>query len=49
MKIIITRTTFAAGELVEASKKPVEVPDKLALELIKLRKAVKAQKANESE
>lgn len=39
MKIIIIRTTFAGGELFEASKKPVEVDDKIGLELIKLKRA----------
>lgn len=54
MDVIIKRTTFAAGALVEQSKEPVSLPDKVAGELIKLGKAVQApqkpaKKAKESE
>ena len=42
MKIIITRSTFIRGKVVEASPDPVEVDDATAKQLIALSKAVAA-------
>ena len=45
MKIIVTSNTFAKGEFLEASDKPVEVDDKTAIALIAGQKAISADDA----
>jgi hypothetical protein len=46
MKIIITRSTFIGGKLVEASPTPVEVPEADAKQLVSLGKAVAVKAAD---
>ncbi len=45
MKIIVTSNTFAKGEFLEASDKPIEVDDKVGVDLIAAQKAVSADDA----
>tara|TARA_R110000824_G_scaffold103964_2_gene246816 strand:- start:8909 stop:9103 length:195 start_codon:yes stop_codon:yes gene_type:complete len=45
MKIIVINNTFAKGEFLEASDKPVEVDDKVGVDLIAAQKAIPAKDA----
>lgn len=42
MKIIVTRSTFIGGKLIEASDMPIDVSEADAKQLLLLEKAVKA-------
>jgi hypothetical protein len=42
MRVIVTRNTFVAGQLVEANPEPVELSEGIARTLIGLNKAVEA-------